>query len=112
MFKLGMGPTTHGARGEVRIWNASDASPIHSFSIDTRIHSMCSAEIQGVQTVWIGCDDQVRVFDASKFSLRSILPLPHTGEVTCMANVAIDVVWVGVRNRDNKGSLYVWDFAV
>jgi hypothetical protein len=28
-----------------------------------------------------------------------------------MANTGINVVWTGVRNLGDKGSLYVWDFS-
>jgi hypothetical protein len=41
-------------------------------------------------------------------SLRCVLPT--AGEVTCIANAGLSVVWTGVRQGD-KGSLYVWDFS-
>ncbi len=73
------------------------------------LHSMCAVEMHGVLTVWMGCVDEIRVMDCVTRTLRSILPLPRSGAVTCIANVAIDVVWTGSVSQDGKGSLHLWD---
>lgn len=100
------------ARGDVCVWDAMSANKIQHFYIGTRLHCMCAVEMQGVETVWMGCDDVVRVFSSAHFSLLCVLPLTRTSEVTCMRHVSVDVVWIGVRNRGDKGSLYVWDFSL
>jgi hypothetical protein len=58
-----------------------------------------------------GCEGEVRVFSSSGRTLRSVWSLPHGGDVTCMVGTGIGTVWIGVRNRRGKGSLYLWDFA-
>jgi hypothetical protein len=102
-------------RGDVCVWETSTGQRKQTWSLGTavRLHSMCAVEMHGVPTVWLGCDDEVRVFDCTTRSLHCVLPLPSSGEVTCLANAGINIVWAGVRHRGgDKGSVYIYDFSL
>jgi hypothetical protein len=96
------------------VWNVRTMQCTHRFRLmNTRVYSLCTVDLFGRTTIWVGCDDEVRVFSSSR-ALQMVLPLPHGGEATALATTGFGMVWAGVRNpgaKDSrKGSLYVWNF--
>ncbi len=96
-------------RGEICVWDCATGQKKRSFAVGAGVYSMCAVEMWGALTVWLGCEDEVRVLDCASRLLRCILPLPMAGHVTCIANASPDIVWTATRSLDNKGALYIWD---
>jgi hypothetical protein len=54
-------------RGDVSVWDTSTGQRKQAFTLGNgiRLHSMCAVEMYGAPTVWMGCDDEVRVFNCA-----------------------------------------------
>ncbi len=101
------------SHGEMVVWDSFTGRRKQAFLLGdlVRPHCMRCVELHGAPTVWVGCVDEIRVFDCASRSLRGVVALPMSGDVTCMADVGIDVVWATTRHqRDDTGSLFVWSF--
>jgi hypothetical protein len=59
--------------------------------------------------VWIGCDDEIHVYDVKRRAAQQVLSSPIEGEVMCLAQTGLNAVWAGVRQKDDSGALVYWN---
>jgi len=94
------------SKKEIHIWDISSRSVIRTQEEMKAIHCMSIVNLDGNVTVWVGGDDEIVVWDVQrKLAIRT---LKIAGDVTCVMEVGMNFVWVGMRYQDH-GSIMEWD---
>jgi serine/threonine protein kinase len=96
----------------LRIWDGKSARSLASVVLprpSLRSHCIALVNLRGEPKVWIGCDDEIHVYDVKRRAAQQVLSSPIEGEVMCLAQTGINAVWAGVRQKDDSGALVYWN---